>query len=295
MSKMNETELRRCLDLLAGVDPSREATCRALNRVRQTLDQAQTQPNSRVVGLWRRLAGVRTAELAAAAMLAVGYVMLVSIPSARAVTLAQVREALQKAGNVCIASLLPDAPDPRQKEWVSRSLNLRVFEARRAGRDVYALWNMSDRTIRIRPVDEEEIEVIQMSDEVFARGRQRMTHATGLVALDEIANLPEGSTWEKVDDPNATAQAPGTQAYDLVWTEPVPTIPPTRKTERFRFFVDPQSHLPSRLEMYSQDPGEPQPRWYKTLIMTYPTDQEMQALVRTLFPDVITDTADFRP
>ncbi|HSV98889.1 MAG TPA: hypothetical protein VLI39_01860 [Sedimentisphaerales bacterium] len=123
--------------------------------------------------------------------------------------------------------------------------------ARRAGRDVYALWNMSDRTIRIRPVDEEEIEVIQMSDEVFARGQQRMAHATGLVALDEIANLPDGSTWEKVDDPNATAQAPGTQVYDLVWTEPVPTIPPTRKTERFRFFVDPQSHLPSRFQTSS--------------------------------------------
>lgn len=215
--------------------------------------------------------------VAAAAVLVLGYAMFVGTPSVHAVTLKQLYEALQKASNVCIASILPDADTPRQKEWISRSLNLSMFE----DRDVYALWDMSDRTIRTKPLENGNAEVRRMSDEVFARGQKRMADATGLVPFDEITNLPEEATWERV----ATAQVSGALAYDLVWTTPIPTIPPTQRTERFRFFVDPRTHLPSRLEMYSQIPTQQEPRCHKVLIVTYPTDKEILSLAQRLFPD----------
>jgi hypothetical protein len=40
MSKMNDAELRRRLESLAGVQPSPEATAQALDRVRRTLANA---------------------------------------------------------------------------------------------------------------------------------------------------------------------------------------------------------------------------------------------------------------
>jgi hypothetical protein len=182
--------------------------------------------------------------------------------------------------NVCITNFLANTAEPRQKEWISRSLNLSVFE----DRDAYALWDMSNRMIRIRPLKGGKVEVREMSDEVFARGQDRMTHATGLVPFDKISDLPEGAIWEKVVDPNVATQVSGTQAYDLIWTTPMPTIPPTRRRERFRFFVDPRTHLPARVEMYSQARAEPRLKLYKTLVVSYPTDQDIQTLVQTLFP-----------
>lgn len=185
--------------------------------------------------------------------------------------------------NVCITSILADAAESRQKEWVSRSLNLSMFETSKA----YALWDMSNRTICVRTLEDGNVKVREMSDEVFARGQRQMTHALGLVPFDEIDDLPEGATWEKTTDPNAATQVCGTQAYDLVWTTPIPTLPPTRQTERWRFFIDPQTHLPTRVEMYSQAPTELRPTLYKTLVVSYPTDQEVQALAQTRFPSLL--------
>jgi hypothetical protein len=202
------------------------------------------------------------------------------------IPLHQLANRLLEARNVCVTSLLPNVAKPNQEEWISRSLNLIVLTGPYEGRDACALWNLSDRTIHIKFLEGGEIKALPMSDKAFARAQQRMTRATGLVPFDEIANLPEGAVWEKVADPNAAALVPGTQVYDLVWTKPIPTIPPTRRTERGRFFVDPRTHLPSRVEMYSQEPTEPQPRLFKTLVVTFPTDQEILTLVQTLFPDL---------
>jgi hypothetical protein len=179
--------------------------------------------------------------------------------------------------NVCITRIVPDTAKPRQKQWISRSLNLIVFE----DRDAYTLWDMSNRTIRIRLLKEEEAKTIEMSDQVFARGQSQIAHTLGLVPFDEIADLPEGATWEKVADPNGAALVPGTQPYDLVWTTPISA---TRQMERWRFFVDPWTHLPARVEVYAQAPTEPRPQLHKTLVVSYPTDQEVRTLVRTLFP-----------
>jgi hypothetical protein len=228
---------------------------------------------------------------AAAALLVVGYAMFVGTPSVQAVTLRQLYEALQRASNVCIASILPDAAEPRQKEWISRSLNLIVFE----DRDAHALWDMSSQTIRIRSLKNEDVEIGQMSDEVFARGHKQMIHAPGLVPFDEIADLPEGTTWEMVGDASVAALVPGTQAYDLVWNSPIPMIPPAPQTERWRFFIDPQTHLPARVEIYSQGSTELQPRLYKTYVVSYPTDQEIQTLAKTLFSDFRTNAAVHQP
>jgi hypothetical protein len=170
-------------------------------------------------------------------------------------------------------------------------LNLTLFETE----ETYALWDMPSRQIRLRPRPSGEIEILEMSDEALARGRNRMTRALGLVPFERIADLPEGASWEEIDAPNTSALAPGTQVYDLVWTRPVPTIPPTQRTERWRFFVDPGTHLPSRLEMYSQDTTDSQQRLYKTEVVSYPTDEEVRALVQGLFPHFQVNAPPDRP
>jgi len=79
MSKMNETELRRRLGLLSGIEPSPQATGRALDRVRQGLAQNAIPSDNRLAGLWGIPARSRMAGLGVAAALFVGAVVLVSV------------------------------------------------------------------------------------------------------------------------------------------------------------------------------------------------------------------------
>ena len=50
MSKMNDAELRRRLELLAGVQPSPEATSRAMDRVRRTIMETKDNKLARASG-----------------------------------------------------------------------------------------------------------------------------------------------------------------------------------------------------------------------------------------------------
>ena len=71
MSKMSEAELRRRLELLAGVQPSAQATSRVLERVRQTLVQKESLQARK--SFWRIIMDNRWSKpaVAAAVILAV--------------------------------------------------------------------------------------------------------------------------------------------------------------------------------------------------------------------------------
>jgi hypothetical protein len=80
MSKMNEARLRQSLELLAGVEPSPQATRRALDRVRQSILNVESSPVPR--SIWRIVAGSKWSGLAVAAavVVAVGIGLNVFTP-----------------------------------------------------------------------------------------------------------------------------------------------------------------------------------------------------------------------
>lgn len=67
MSKMNETDLRRRLGLLSGIEPSPQAAGRALDRVRRVLSETTPRPANRLAGAGGMLTKSRLAGLAVAA------------------------------------------------------------------------------------------------------------------------------------------------------------------------------------------------------------------------------------
>jgi hypothetical protein len=75
MSKMNETDLRRRLDLLSEIKPSPQATARALDRVRRTLVQVNKQSDARPASLWRIIMKSRITRPAAAAVVILAVVL----------------------------------------------------------------------------------------------------------------------------------------------------------------------------------------------------------------------------
>jgi len=91
---MNETELRQRLEVLAGVHPSREATSRALDRVRRTLlDNNGLQARK---SIWRILMESKMTRLAAAAAIVVAVFSVFRLPGGRSgVALGRVLDSIQ--------------------------------------------------------------------------------------------------------------------------------------------------------------------------------------------------------
>jgi len=73
MSKMNDAELRRRLEMLAGVQPSPEATARAMDRVRQMILTNERQPARKSLG--RILMNSKWSRLAVAAVVALAVIV----------------------------------------------------------------------------------------------------------------------------------------------------------------------------------------------------------------------------
>src|SRR5512143_3997208 len=73
MSQMNDAELRRRLEVLAGVQPSPQATSRALERVRQTLREPNRLQARQSIG--RMIMNSKWTKLAAAGVIVVAVVL----------------------------------------------------------------------------------------------------------------------------------------------------------------------------------------------------------------------------
>lgn len=102
MSKMSENELRRRLDLLSSIEPSPQATCRALDRVRRTLDQAHAQPSARPASFWRTIITSRLTKpaIAAAVFLTIAILWQSATFTRNAYALSDVPHLLEQAKTI---------------------------------------------------------------------------------------------------------------------------------------------------------------------------------------------------
>lgn len=83
MSRMNETDLRRRLGLLSGIEPSPQRAGQALARVRQTLSRPTPLADHRRMSLWRIVKRNWAAGLASAAAIVLVVLLLLSLLTER--------------------------------------------------------------------------------------------------------------------------------------------------------------------------------------------------------------------
>ncbi|OHB58993.1 MAG: hypothetical protein A2Y12_19675 [Planctomycetes bacterium GWF2_42_9] len=67
--------------------------------------------------------------------------------------------------------------------------------------------------------------------------------------------------------------------YDLTWPDKGGN---NQTLNRWRYFIDSKSHLPRKIEKYSKTNADTDYILKETLIITYPTDEEMSKLFKGL-------------
>ena len=178
---------------------------------------------------------------AAAAVMLIGFALLLNTPSAKAVTIQQIYKALENVKNVCISRFIEGGNEPIQEKYISQTLN--IYMVKTAKESVLSDLNNMQR--KILSFDTGEIQTNQLAGDDIAGIEQKMSGSLGLMPFDDISQIPPGSQLHRVDDETLKV-AEGIEIYD--WNVTNATYG-SSVFNKWRFFVDPETNLPKRIEI----------------------------------------------
>jgi len=229
----------------------------------------------------RRFSIKRLAPLAkfggiAAAVAIIAILFLFTTPSAKAVTLEQIYKAVLEVKNVYIASFTPGKTEPTQEKWVSRSLNIYITSA---GGEL-ALWDPHRGIRKTRASETDETKQTTISNEDTARIKTMIGGSLGLLPFEDISVLPKDAQWHRLADANMPRNISRVEVYDLLWAEKAYSGLST--FNRWRVFIDPETNLPRKTEIYQMLPGEQDYVLKSFNVIEYQEDNEMLAMLGKL-------------
>ncbi len=217
-----------------------------------------------------------TSAAVVAAVLLIGFSLLLYTSTARAVTIEQIYKAIEKVKNVHISSFIPDKTEPIQETWVSRKSNIYMT---RMGED-YDLWDIANRIKKVTNLNTGSTKTTSLSDNVILTVQERINSSLGLMPFYDIFRIPSDTVWHRLDDKSLEV-AKGIEIYDLDWTEEKhggSTI-----LRKWRVFTDIKEHLPQRIEWYNKSADGTEFVLETVLIIEYMNENQIQAAVEKAF------------
>ncbi|RKY25045.1 MAG: hypothetical protein DRP62_02265 [Planctomycetota bacterium] len=211
--------------------------------------------------------------IAAAAVILIGFALFLSMPTAKAVTLQRIYEAIEKVKNVHISKFVPDQTEPAQEEWVSRALNIYMTKTG----EQWVLWDLANGLRKSKQVDSTVTEATQLSADSIAGIERKMSSSLGLIPFYDISDIPADAEWGHVDKARLEVDE-SIEAYDLIWIG--------RKHinlvifNKWRIFVDSETKLPQRTEFYQKVSDDIEYTLYSAKVVEYLSESEMQEVIK---------------
>lgn len=224
-------------------------------------------------GKWNR----RLKPVAAAAVLMIAAaVFFLNTPTVKAVELSQIYQAIATINNVCISRFTFGEAEPKQKEWISRGLNVNLFDTG----EKFVLWDIPNKVMKTKHISSGSITIISLSEDILAKYKNHMAGSLGLVPFDHITDVPEDARWVKVTNEDIRLTIPTTEIYDLIWSE---TKDEHTRYRRWRIFVHTDTNLPERAEWYSKFKFEEKYKLDAFIVAKYLERSEIQHIIQNIF------------
>jgi len=210
--------------------------------------------------------------IAAAAVIVIISVFFSHTPPAQAVD-PEILRAVKTASNVHIATFLRGETEPRQEQWVSRSLGVSLLKTG----ETFALSSISDGVRKIKESPDAETRVVKLTDDDIEVLRKSIKGSLGITPFDDASNLPPGSEWTQAPADSAQPVAEGIEVREL--TYPSGIGPNRTRLSRWCFFVDAGTNLPQKVQMYRTLDTEEDYEMYSQLEIEYPGESEIEAAI----------------
>lgn len=238
-------------------------------------------------------------KMAAAAIVLIAFILLLNISTPKVIALEQLYDAIDKVDNICKEKFTVSAKEPYQTVWTSRSLNVKFYnstrydpprltsetgEAIEPGKAIrkFVLFDIDNLTITIKDLDTSTTTSKPFNEKQLAKIHKMMALPT-IIPFTKLENIPDNATWHKIEDSDVSSQVSGTEAYDLTWKIDIGDNEKFWLRRTWRFFIDPSTNLPKRLETYTSDHVRPEPKLGTISIYSHPSDEEVLAMIEEMF------------
>ena len=200
--------------------------------------------------------------------------MLLNTPSAKALTIDEIYNSIARMKNVYVAKFISGKEEPVQELWVSRTSNIYMTKA--AGELV--LWDIRNGVRKSKVAASGGTETTRLTDDVIADMEGKIGGSLGLVPFYDVSEVPEGAEWVRVSEGELESVAAGTEVYDLKWA--AKSAEERVVSKKWRFFVDAETRVPQKIEVYVQLPGEEGYTLEMTMTAQYLSDGEMGEAIK---------------
>ncbi|UCC98731.1 MAG: hypothetical protein JSW66_02315 [Phycisphaerales bacterium] len=215
---------------------------------------------------------VLKAGLAAAAVVLIGLGLLLYSPSATAVTIDQIYSAVERVRNIHITTLTGEM----QEQWVSQGLNVYLIKTG-------PRWTLSDISIGVTKSKDSHTGIIdekQLAQDEIAGVKSKMSIILTLMPFHDARGLPPDTQWTRVTGDTLQSARGRTEVYDLTWTESTYSA---MIENRRRFFVDPETKLPRKIEFYQKQIDDRDHSLRSAIHVEYMSDAEVEAVIKAIF------------
>jgi hypothetical protein len=212
------------------------------------------------------------AGFAAAAVMAIGFVLFFNSSPAGAVTIEQICRAIKNAKNVYTATFGPGKTGPIQQTWVSRSLNIYMTKSEEES----VLWNLEKKVMNVKNLSTGHVDRSRLSAETVATTEGMVNKFLGIATLAEISVIADDPRWHSVGN-DLRSGIESNDAYELTWLKK--TGAGSTVFNKWLFFVDPNTSLPRRVESYEKLAGQTEFTLSSTVEYKYLSDSDMRAII----------------
>ena len=259
------------------------------------LGSSSGEPSVVEIGRWQMITIRRIfipAAVAAAILLV--FSLFIKTQFQKAVTLQQIQTALAKADNICISTYRAGEAEPFRQVWASKPLGLKLFKIGRGNQAQFTLWDMPNGAKKTKYVASGYIQTEVIPDRMLVELDKSEAESYGLVPFSDANEVPKEAQWSRLDDREVATKIPGAKVYDLTWT--------TKSTnaemgiqKMWRLFADARTNLPKRAEWYTKSSPEDEYGFELFAVITYPSESDIQNLVRSTFGPRSSDEPEYIP
>jgi hypothetical protein len=213
--------------------------------------------------------------LAAAAIILVGFALLLYTPTTKAVTIEQIYRAIENVKNVYISTFARDEAEPTQERWISRTLNIYISKTENES----ILTDVPNKVRKVKHLDAGSVMTMPLSDEMITEVEKAIGRTPGLLPFEKISDIPKNGQWSRLADDGVETIVgdTGVDVYNLTWQKYGSSV-----TFKWRFFVEPSTNLPLKTEFYQKRPVDTEYTRLSTTVVKYLTDSEIQVLIKDI-------------
>jgi hypothetical protein len=234
-------------------------------------------------GIWSMVIRSRFAvPTAIAAMILLAFALFINIQNGKAVNIKGIYGALSEVENIHISKFQGGRSSPDQQVWASETLGVKLFKTGLGNQAQYTLWDTKNRVKMIKFLSSDSVQTVPISQQMLAELEKSTTGSADMVPFSDKIDIPKEAQWIRIDDREVSSAVPGTKAYDLNWIDKS-TDSQLALHKKWRVFAEDRSGLPKRIEWYSKAGPEDEYGFEKYVVITYPSEDEIQDIIRDIF------------